>query len=88
MNKKNILLVAMIFGGILLGAVIANFCKDISFLQWLSYGKTLGLSTEHPMIIDFSVLKIAFGFEVGINIAQIICIVTSVLLWRPLAKKF
>ncbi|MFQ9872501.1 MAG: DUF4321 domain-containing protein [Oscillospiraceae bacterium] len=88
MNKKNILLLFMVLAGIILGAVLANFCAGVPFLQWLAYGKTLGIDVGSPVVLDLSVIRLAFGLEIGINVAQILCIFVCILIWRPLARRF
>jgi len=39
------------------------------------------------MILDLSVLKLAFGFEFGINIAQIICVILSIFMYKGLVNR-
>lgn len=85
--KKNLLLIFMLLAGVIVGALLASITEGMSFLSWLSYGKSIGIDVASPMILDLSVLKLAFGFEFGINIAQIICVILSIFAYKTLAKK-
>lgn len=87
MNKKNIILIFMIVAGIIVGAMLSGFFKEIPFLSWLAYGQTIGISAHNPAVIDLSVLKLAFGFEIGINVSQIICIFAAIIIHKKIIVK-
>jgi len=83
MKKKNgwILLVFMLCG-IVLGGLVGELCKDVSWLWWLDYGKVFGL--ENPLILDLSVIKIVFGLTLNINICSIIFMFVAILFYRKI----
>lgn len=84
-GTRNIfLLVVLLIAGILVGGLIAAAAQHVTYLSWLAYSKTFGLSVGKPAQIDFSVLKLAFGIELTINVAQIICMAVAALLYRKL----
>ena len=85
--KKNITFIFFIVAGIIVGALIATLASEISFLSWLAFGKTIGLSTQNPLLINLLMIKLAFGFEVELNIAQIITITAALLLYKKVAQK-
>lgn len=84
--RKVLFLIFFLLAGVILGGLIANLTHNISFLAWLSYGETIGLSAANPAVLDFSVLRIAFGFEMGINVAQVICIIASLFAYKAMIK--
>jgi hypothetical protein len=85
MKSKNIImLLVLIIAGILIGALIASATKNVQYLSWLCYAKSFGLDVNKPAVVDLSVLKVAFGFEVNISVAQVICLVIASLLYRKL----
>lgn len=85
--KKNLILLFCILAGIIVGSLVASMTQGVPLLSWLSYSKTVGISSASPMILDFAVLRVAFGLELGVNVAQIIFIVLSFVLYRWIAKK-
>ena len=84
--KKTIAFLFFLLAGITVGSVIAHFTQGMPYLSWLSYGKTVGLSTASPAILDLIVFQIAFGFTLSVNIAQIICVIISILIFSKTCK--
>ena len=39
------------------------------------------------MLLDLSVIRLAFGFELGINIAQVICLLVAIFAYKGLASR-
>lgn len=60
---------------LVLGALLAALAANLPFLSWLAFGESIGISVESPMVIDLSVIKLAFGLEFGITIAHILCFI-------------
>ena len=85
--KRNFVLIFFLLAGIILGALISSLCASIPFLSWLDFGKSVGVSADSPMIIDLSVIKVAFGFEMGINVAQIFTITAALIIYKSISKK-
>ncbi len=85
--KKNLLLIVFILSGIILGALLADLLADIPYLGWLSFGKTVGISPEAPFLLDLSVLRLAFGLELGINVAQVILLLLGVLSYKKIVGR-
>ncbi|MBR6735916.1 MAG: DUF4321 domain-containing protein [Oscillospiraceae bacterium] len=85
--KRNITFFFFLLSGIIVGALIASLVEDIWFLNWLCYGKTIGISTANPFILDLSLVRLAFGCEIGVNVAQIITITASLVLYKRVASK-
>lgn len=85
--KRNLVLIFMLLAGVVVGSLIANVTAGVSFLSWLSYGSSVGISTTEPMLIDLAVLQIAFGFRFQINVAQIICIIFAICMYKGLVNK-
>ncbi|MGI6336420.1 MAG: DUF4321 domain-containing protein [Clostridiales bacterium] len=85
MKGKNILIfILVLLTGAVVGGLIAQLTKNISWLSWLSFGASFGISTASPVIIDLAVIKLVFGCMVEINIATILGIVAALLLYRKL----
>lgn len=85
--QRTLVFLFFLLAGIIVGALLASVGEAVPFLSWLAYGKTIGLSTSNPMLLDLSMLKVAFGFEIGINVAQIITITIALLVYRNVAQK-
>ncbi len=76
--KKTIAFIFFLLAGITLGAFVSHICAGRKYLDWLSWGQQIGLSTDQPAVLDLKVLKIAFGFTLKVTIAQIITVILGI----------
>ena len=81
-NKSKWTLLLVLLSGIVLGCFIGYLCRDISWLSWLNYGQTFGLS--EPVVLDLGIMLITFGLVISINIASIIGVVIGILIYKKL----
>ncbi|MBQ8826212.1 MAG: DUF4321 domain-containing protein [Oscillospiraceae bacterium] len=58
----------------------------MSFLSWLAYSLSVGIDTGSPVILDLVVFKLAFGFTMQVNAAQIICVIASLIIYNKTCK--
>jgi len=80
--KRSLLFCFFLLAGIVLGGMIADLCAHVPFLSWLSYSRWIGFSPENPLVIDLSVLKLTFGFSMGVSVAQVITISLAIFLYN------
>ena len=80
--KRTFLLWFFILAGIVLGAMLAAVCKNVSFLSWLSHDQSIGFNADAPFVLDLSVIKLSFGFSMGISVAQIFTIAAAIFLYN------
>ena len=80
--KRNLLLLFFILAGIVVGAMLAAVCKNVPFLSWLSYYQSIGFNADAPFVLDLSVLRLTFGFSMGISVAQIITLALAIFLYN------
>ncbi len=85
--KRNLVLIFMLLAGVIVGSLIAGAAAGVPYLGWLGYGGSVGISTDSSMILDLAVLQVAFGFRFQINIAQIICIILAICMYKGLVHK-
>lgn len=85
--KKNLALMFCLLAGIVVGTLAAGAASQVSYLRFLSYSQTVGISASDPFLLNLIVARIAFGFEMSVNIAQIICIALSLVFYQKVAKK-
>lgn len=79
-DAKFWLFLIFLFSGIIIGGLIGDLAKNVPYLEWLSYGKSFGLT--EPLVLDISVLKLTFSVMFELNIASVIGILTAILLYR------
>ena len=70
----------LLLAGIVLGGFIGELASGVSFLNWLSYGQTFGLSS--PLILDLGILVLTFGLTIKISIASIIGVIIAIIVYR------
>ena len=85
--KNTLILLFFVLGGIIFGALLANLTAGIPFLSWLAFGEHIGIGAANPIVLDLSVIRLTFGLEIGVNVAQIICILLALLLYKAIGKK-
>ncbi|MBQ2823163.1 MAG: DUF4321 domain-containing protein [Oscillospiraceae bacterium] len=84
--KRTIAFLFFLLAGILLGTILGRVCENVSFLSWLAYTLSVGLDTGAPMVLDLIVFKLAFGFTLTVNAAQIICVIASLIIYNKTCK--
>ena len=57
------------------------------FLSWLAFGKSIGIPADSPAVLDLSVIKLAFGFEVGVTVAHILCFIGAFVGYKYTVKR-
>ncbi len=88
MKAKRFLITLFLFlGAILLGDFVGRMCEGISALSWLAHAISVGIPVSSPFILDLSVLSLALGLYLTVNVAQIILLTVAVFLYKPLLKK-
>ena len=82
-REKNIwILILFILSGLVIGGLLGELTKDVSYLNWLSYGQSFGLSS--PVVLNLNILEITFGLMVHINIASIIGVLIAIFVYRKI----
>lgn len=81
-NKGKWTFLLILLSGIVLGGFIGYLCRGISWLSWLNYGQTFGLSS--PIVLDLGILVLTFGLTITINIASIIGIIIGIIIYKVL----
>lgn len=81
-NKNKWTLLLILLSGIVLGGFIGYLCKGVSWLKWLAFGQTFGLSA--PVVLDLGIFVLTFGLTISINIASIIGIIIGIIIYKKL----
>ena len=75
-------LLLLVLAGIVLGGFIGELTSNVSFLSWLNYGQSFGLSD--PLVLNLGILVLTFGLKIKITIAGIIGLLIAILIYRLL----
>ena len=80
-KDKNIwILLVFMLSGLVIGGLLGEISKSVSWLWWLGYGQEFGLS--NPVTLDLNVIKISFSLMFKISIASIIGMALAIFLYR------
>lgn len=79
--KRSAAFLCVILAAGVIGAVLAQITSGVNWLHWLSYGTSVGISTANPAVVDLLVCKIALGFTLQINLAQILCMLAAAVIF-------
>ena len=79
-NKGTWVCILFILAGLVIGGLIGQLTEGVNFLWWLSYGQEFGLT--EPLQLDLGVVKLTFAIMFKINIASIIGVIISMIIYR------
>ncbi len=80
MNSKGFIYLIMFLSGIVVGTLVGEITKSISFLGWLSYG--IIFETKSPISLNLGVLTLDFGLSINLTISCIIFIFIALIIGR------
>ncbi|MBF4694862.1 DUF4321 domain-containing protein [Fusibacter ferrireducens] len=78
-SNDGLILLLLILTGAIIGSIIGAALGDV--FPILNFGKSIGVD---PFLLDLSVVKLTFGFELILNVSGIIGIVLAFVLYRKL----
>jgi len=86
MKRDSLVLLLLLLAGVVLGGFFGYLAKDVSWLSWLNYGQSFGLTGANgsAFVLELGVLTLQFGLQIKITIASIIGIVVAFFLYRKL----
>lgn len=84
--KKGIVFSLFLFMGIFLGSILTEIAQNVSFLSFLTWGKTIGIGVPNPVVIDLAVVTLSFGFSLQMNLAILICVIGSLIFYSKVGK--
>lgn len=80
-KDKNIwILIIFILSGLVIGGLLGELSKSVSWLWWLSYGQEFGLTS--PLTLDLNVIKLTFSLTFKISIASIVGMILAIFIYR------
>ena len=79
--KTKLLLIGLLLAGAVIGALLGQTVEGTDALGWLAYAKNISLS---PFTINLVIIKLTFGFDFSMNIAQVICTVIAIAVYPKL----
>lgn len=79
-NKVTWVCILFILAGLVIGGLIGQLTEGVNFLWWLSYGQEFGLT--EPLQLDLGVVRLTFAIMFKINIASIIGVIISMIIYR------
>ncbi len=72
--------ILFILAGLVIGGLLGDLAARVDWLWWLSFGNEFGL--QSPIVLDLGVLTLTFGLMIKINIASIIGVIISLVIYR------
>ncbi len=83
-SKSSWIIIIVMLIGLVIGTVIGSYCSGISALSWLDYGQVFSITS--PLVLDLGVFVLTLGLTIKINIASIIGIIISFIIYRLLVR--
>ncbi len=79
-DKKFWVFLIFLFSGIIIGGLLGEVASNVSWLSWLGYGQSFGLT--EPLVLDIAILQLTFSIMVHLNVASIIGIVIAIIIYK------
>lgn len=81
--KTKLLLIGLLIAGAIIGALLGQTVSGTDALGWLAYAKNISIS---PFTINLVIVKLTFGIDFSMNIAQVLCMVVAIAVYPKLKK--
>jgi len=81
---KTFIKITVIFMGIIFGGFVGEMVQNISWLNFLSFGKELGM--KEPFVINLDAMRLTFGVMFKLNVASILGFALSLLVIKKVVK--
>lgn len=81
--KTKILLIGLLIAAAVIGALLGQTVSGTDTLGWLAYAKNISIS---PFTINLVIIKLTFGIDFSMNIAQVLCMVIAIAVYPKLKK--
>ncbi len=79
-EKGTLVLIIFILCGLVIGGLIGELTRGVSWLNWLAYGQDFGI--PQPITLNLGVVQLTFGIMFTINISSIVGLVIAIFLYR------
>ena len=79
-EKNTLVLIIFILCGLVIGGLLGELGKSVSWLNWLSYGQSFGFS--QPITFDLGVVQLTLGLMFKINISGIIGTILAIFIYK------
>lgn len=79
-EKSSFILIVFVLCGLVIGGLIGELTQGVSWLSWLAYGQSFGLT--NPVTLDLGVMQLTVGLMFKINIAGIVGIIIAIFLYK------
>lgn len=80
MKKDNIIFLLMLISGLIIGSYLGSIAVIVPWLDWLNYGKTIGLT--QPFVLDLGFIYLQFALHISFTIAGIIGTVIASIIFK------
>ena len=77
--KNTLILIFLVLAALVISALISRLTMDISWLEWLTWGDSIGFE---GVTIDLIIINFSFSFMMQVNVLQIILLFGALLLYR------
>lgn len=81
-DKSKWLLLVFILSGLVIGGLLGELAKNVSFLWWLGYEQGFGLT--EPILLNLNIMSITFGLSFKVNIASIIGMAIGIFIYKKM----
>lgn len=81
-DRKFWIFLIFLFSGIIIGGLLGELVKSVSWLSWLGYGESFGLT--EPLVLDIAILQLTFSVMIHLNVASIIGIIIAIIVYKKI----
>lgn len=82
--KSTFAFIFFLLAGVVLGGFIASVCDGKAYVDWLSWGQSIGFNN---VTVDLSVLTFTIGLKLNVTVAQIFCVAIMLVVYSKVIRK-
>ena len=82
--KNTFAFIFFILAGVVLGGFISYICEGKSYVDWLSWGQSIGFDN---VTVDLSVLTFTIGMKLKVTVAQIFCVAIMLIISTRVCRR-
>lgn len=81
-SNNSLYFILLLLSGIVIGGFLGEYSQQVAYMSWLSFGYTFGINP--PFTLDLGIVVLTMGITLKLNIASIVGMIISILIYKKL----
>ncbi len=85
--KKTLIFLMFLLAGLIMGTVLTKVASQVSFLNFLCWGDSIGFGYPEAVTLDLSVIRLNLGIYIELNVARLLCLIGAMAAYLRWGKR-